>query len=233
MWNLISINPICQKKKLVSDQERLLLNCRNMKKTINNGEPWKPSHSLSKVNNKYNHCNQIYINSQRGGEQNHAPKQHLAIQNDGYIETQFEKLEFWIITIIIITCEQSKPKKIREIQNHQENQKFLSRLQSASSIYNKNYWQPDNEKKQIYKQIILKRTKLNQDFNDLARKSLESRSTGRMLSCNDISLFKQPNNLSGDRCLMNNSNSNNRQNDLTFTHFQYFYLNKINFHLIS
>lgn len=31
-----------------------------MKKTINNKEPWKPSHSLSKINNKYTHCNLIY-----------------------------------------------------------------------------------------------------------------------------------------------------------------------------
>lgn len=50
-------------------------------------------------------------------------------------------------------------------------------------------------KNQKYKQIILKRTskftphnlELNNDYNDLARKSIETRSSGRLLTCKLIS----------------------------------------------
>ncbi|CAD8087374.1 unnamed protein product [Paramecium sonneborni] len=173
MWNIISINPICQKKKLVSDQERLLLNCKNMRKTINNAEPWKPSHSLSKVNNKYTNQEENKIMHQNNillSKMMDIQRHNLRSQSSGQLPLSLSHVS------------NLNQRKFEKYKINQENQKFLSRLQSASSIYNKNYWQPDNEKNEIYKQIILKRTKLNQDYNDLARKSLESRSTGRMLS---------------------------------------------------
>ncbi|KAM3129546.1 hypothetical protein pb186bvf_018370 [Paramecium bursaria] len=168
MWNLIAINPICQRKKLTSDQERLLVNINCVKKRIDNNQPWRPSHSLSKWSNKYTH----------------QQDEKIVYQNNILLNKMMDIQKHQSRSASLIPTLQQSSRKFEKLKINQENQQFLRRLQSAQSSYTRKFWQVDDEKNQTYKALILKRTKINDDYDDLARKQLESRiSTTRNIAC--------------------------------------------------
>ncbi|CAD8145831.1 unnamed protein product [Paramecium pentaurelia] len=158
MWNLISINPICQRKKIVNDQEKLLSKITNTRSRIDTSAPWKPSHSLSKWNNKYSHAEENKI----------AYENNIMLNKMVNIQKQGNKS---IISMPHLPKSQQITKRIQREKLQQENL-------SAQATYNKQFWVPDDQKNQVYKQ--LHRPKIQQhDYNELARKQLGSRSAAR------------------------------------------------------
>ncbi|CAD8046717.1 unnamed protein product [Paramecium sonneborni] len=165
MWNLISINPICQRKKIVNDQEKLLSKITNTKSRVDTSAPWRPSHSLSKWNNKYAHAEENKI----------VYENNILLNKMVNIQKQGNKS---LISMPQLPKSQQMTKRIQIEKLQQENQQLLDRLQTAQATYSKQFWAPDDQRNQAYKQ--LHRPKVQQhDYSELARKQLGSRSAAR------------------------------------------------------
>ncbi|CAD8152223.1 unnamed protein product [Paramecium pentaurelia] len=171
MWNLIYSNPICFKKKIAQEQLMHLNNIQNSKPLVNNSQPWRPGHSISKLVNKYTNTNDQEIQDKNSKllrkmmeiqQRNNSLKQP---PTHGSLEVLRRREQFKISS---------------------ENQTILKRLQSASSAYSRKTWINDIERVKKYRENLQRRTRTNDDFNLLAaqeqvKRNLTSQSSFRKL----------------------------------------------------
>ncbi|CAD8140392.1 unnamed protein product [Paramecium pentaurelia] len=171
MWNLIHSNPICFKKKIAQEQLMHLNNLQNSKPLINNQQPWKPEHSLSRLVNKYTNTHEKEIS-----------------ESNSKLLRKMMEIQERNNTIKQPTAHGSLENLRKREQNKicSENQTILKRLQSANSAYSKKNWVSDIEKVKKYRENLQRRTRTNDDLNLLAaqeqvKRTLFSQSSSRKL----------------------------------------------------
>jgi len=170
MWNLASSNKLCADRFTALSHQKHMTNVQNVKKSINNSEPYIPTFLRSRAKQEKD-------KETRNGVIQYENKVLL----DKMMEIERKKTE---LNPDIIEKKRFKPsqslntsKRARELRKiNTENKALLKRLQSAHSVYSVDKWVDDDKKHVEFRENISRNARRNQhiDFSAISPKPLNT-----------------------------------------------------------